>query len=307
MPQFRTQPRSRRRGRRTAAHPFALISAVGAVIGALAFAGPAAAAVEWDDSETEFSIITGCLTGEIEAGLGAYVGYLREPSTPPRTGEVFYGRTVAAVSGNSCAGHAVRFEVTPPPGVRIAISAANPVVCLTRELDGASTPIAAERCPQVTSAPLYGGAVAFDPADQGNDPTWDIARKQVIEIQFPMVASGPLLGAGAFPCDCLRAYTKVIDTSENPVLVPKIAVVVAGGSPAPTPGPSPAPSPVGSASGGMTAAKPRSAGKCASLKGKKRSRCIKTSCRKLRGKRKQACVAKVTRKKVTRKKVTPKP
>jgi len=303
MPQHHAQPRSRRSVARCLA-----TTTVAALFGALAFAGPAAAAVAWDDSETQFSIIAGCQSGEIEAGVGAYVSYLHDPATPPRAGEVFYGRTVAAVAGNSCAGHAVRFEVTPPPGVSIAISPANPVVCLTRELGGASTPIPAARCPQVTSPPLYGGAVAFDPAGQGSDPTWDIARKQVIEIQFPMVASGPLLGIGAAPCNCLHAFTKVIDTSENPVLRTSIGVVVAGAAAGPAPTPAPAPSiapgaPPRPGAPGSGAAGPgaRPAGKCASKKGAKRSRCIRKACGKLKGKKKQACVKKVTRKRVTAK------
>jgi len=268
-------------------------------LSALATAGPASAALQWEDAEPQFSVIVGCGTGDVEAGLGTFVSYAYDPAAPPKTGEVFYGRTVAAVTGNSCAGHAVRFEVTPPPGASIAISAAHPVYCLTRELGGESTAIAPSRCPQVVSPPIYGGAAAFDPADQGSDPTWDIARRQVIEIQFPMVAGNPLLGNGAFPCHCLRGFTKVIDTAENPILKPQVPVVVnAGAAPvAPPPAPAAAPAPPPPAVASPVAVKRRPAGKCAKLKGKKRTACIKKACpKKLKGKKKAACVKKVTRK-----------
>lgn len=208
------------------------------VIGVLSFSGVASAAEVWEDSEPQFSLIETCLTGEVDGGLGVYVGVLRDRAALPTTGSVFYGRTVASVVGKNCNGHAVRLEVSPPPGTSVAISPSAPVRCFTRHIPtGVTEAMPASRCPQRTSAAIYGGAVAFDPADGGGAATWDIPDQTAIEIQFPLVATNPLAGLAVTPCDCLRIFTKVIATWDNPILTSSIEVVVGAAPVAPAPGP----------------------------------------------------------------------
>lgn len=216
---------------------------VGIVIGALAAAAPAGAALRWNTGSMEESTVSNC-NFDPETGIVAIADFQADPAALPRVGDVFYVRTVAGRVGNGCGiGMRSHVELVPPPGVTLAISPSTPLRCGYMDIDTAvSTPAA--NCPQAGYDGVYGPA--FDqltPAGPNETYPWDVPYGKALVVEVPLRSSRPLAGTapacsrlvGDPPCaadrsgDALQFSHKIIDGWASPWLSPYVPLFVEPG------------------------------------------------------------------------------
>jgi hypothetical protein len=223
----------------------ALVSAIAALL-SLATAAQAQAALEWHAGSIEQSYVGNCLF-DAETGIIANAEFQSDPVRLPRTGDVFYVRTIPGRVGNGCGiGMSAHVEIVLPPGVATAVSPAHPVRCNSMDIDsGAVTPVAG--CPQAAQQGIYGPA--FDQNTGGSIAPWQIAYGQALVIEIPLRSSRRLAGTspscgrteGQPPCagdrsgNTAQFAEKIIDGWASPWLSPYVALFVqdagAGGPP----------------------------------------------------------------------------
>jgi len=241
------------------AHPARTPAIAVAALLSLLTAAPAQAALEWHPGSIEQSYVGNC-NFDSETGIIANAEFQSDPVQIPRTGDVFYVRTIPGRVGNGCGiGMAAHVEIVLPPGVTTAVSSAHPVRCNSMDIDtGALTPAAG--CPQAAQQGVYG--LAFDQqAAAGSISPWELAYGQALIIEIPLRASRRLAGTspscgraeGQPPCagdrsgDTVQFAEKIIDGWASPWLSPYVALFVqdagAGG---------------GGGRGGLIASAPRS-------------------------------------------------
>jgi hypothetical protein len=210
-----------------------------------------AAATEWQAGTIEQSTVTNC-NFDPEVGIYANAEFQADQARLPKTGEVFYVRTIPGRVGNACgSGMSVHVEIVPPSGVLPAISASTPVRCSEMDIDtGALTDLAG--CPQAPQTGVYG--LAFDrltPGGPAESAPWELAYGKALVIEIPLRASRALSGGapscsrfnGEPPCsqsgDALQFADKIIDGFGSPWLSPYVGLFVepaAAGDPPPSGG-----------------------------------------------------------------------
>jgi hypothetical protein len=230
----------------TTAQPLrTLVSAVVALL-SLVVAAQAQAALEWHPGSIEQSYVGNC-NFDTETGIIANAEFQSDPVQVPRTGDVFYVRTIPGRVGNGCGiGMSAHVEIVLPPGVTTAVSSAHPVRCNYMEIDTAAVTPAAG-CPQSAQQGVYGAA--FDHAAGGSISPWEIAYGQALIIEIPLRSTRRLAGTspgcgrteGQPPCasassgDTAQFAEKIIDGWASPWLSPYVALFVqesgAGGGP----------------------------------------------------------------------------
>lgn len=187
-----------------------------------AIARTAAGAPTWHDGNLAHSTIINCpsLAGTPyqETGAEAYAGFYADQQNLPKVGEVFWVHVVFVALGAACSGQQAYPEITPPAGTQFAISATDPVYCYTLNFN-TNPPTSAREvqdCPQQPKAPAYGGAGGFGPLSQS---TWPLPQGRGWEIQVPLRATQPT-------GDSVKAYVKIFDGNNSPVLSSQAAVLV---------------------------------------------------------------------------------
>jgi hypothetical protein len=221
----------------TRAHPVrTLVIAVAALL-SLLMPAQAQAALEWHPGSIEQSYVGNC-NFDPETGIIANAEFQSDPVDVPRTGDVFYVRTIPGRVGNGCGiGMAAHVEIVLPPGVTTAVSSAHPVRCNSMDIDtGAVTPAAG--CPRAAQQGVYG--LAFDQAAGGSISPWELAYGQALIIEIPLRSSRRLAGtspscgraegqppcAGARSGDTVQFAEKIIDGWASPWLSPYVALFV---------------------------------------------------------------------------------
>ena len=213
-----------------------LVGAVAAVL-SLATAAQAQAALEWHAGSIEQSSVGNC-NFDPETGIIANAEFQSDPVQLPRTGDVFYVRTIPGRVGNGCGiGMSAHVEIVLPPGVATAVSPAHPVRCNSMDIDsGVVTPVAG--CPRAAQQGIYGPA--FDQNTGGSIAPWEIAYGQALIIEIPLRSSRRLAGTspscgraeGEPPCtgersgDTAQFAEKIIDGWASPWLSPYVALFV---------------------------------------------------------------------------------
>jgi hypothetical protein len=202
--------------------------------------GVANAAGEWHPGTIEQSTVSNC-NFDPETGIIANAEFRSDPVSIPKTGDVFYVRTIPGRVGNGCGtGMSVHVEIVAPSGVAPAISASNPVRCNYMDIDtSALTP--ASGCPQEAQSGVYG--VAFDQLTLGGatkTQPWPLPYGKALVIEIPLRSSRGLGGLaptcaranGDPPCpasqtaDSLQFADKIIDGFGSPWLSPYVGLFV---------------------------------------------------------------------------------
>jgi hypothetical protein len=213
-----------------------VVSAIAALL-SLATAAQAEAAPEWHAGSIEQSYVGNC-NFDPETGIIANAEFQSDPVRLPRTGDVFYVRTIPGRVGNGCGiGMSAHVEIVLPPGVVTAASPAHPVRCNSMDIDsGVVTPAAG--CPQAAQQGIYGPA--FDQNTGGSIAPWEIAYGQALIIEIPLRSSRRLAGTspscgrteGQPPCagdrsgDTAQFAEKIIDGWASPWLSPYVPLFV---------------------------------------------------------------------------------
>jgi hypothetical protein len=224
------------------------VAAIAAAALALAAAPRARADVAWQDGLLATSTYTQCVVNVVETGADAWTGYLMDPASPPRPGDVFYGHAAFAALTSACAGDMLaELDLVLPPGVSLAIDAAHPIRCYYQDAD-APDKVANPACPTHTVAGVFGPQL---PAGDGGGG-WDLPPGRTFEVQFPLVSNRQLQGPAGGHCpstadeipfyvnhDCLIAAVHVIDGDSNPWLTPSEELFLGAPAAPPAPGPTP--------------------------------------------------------------------
>ncbi len=209
-----------------------LAVAAGLVLGLLLTAG-AAAAARWSDGvvandvqnvNCQSAIINppGYLENEIAVYTGQYLD--DDPARlSPVPGEIFDVHVVVGTVGNECAGTAPRIEVALPPGVRPAVSQANPIRCyFSPDFTNWNQVTQAQGCPEsvrsgLTNHPSISTWYSLDPGAGYGSPLWLLAQGTGLEIQLPVVADRQMNGFGdPKGCVCVVASVTTINGESRP-------------------------------------------------------------------------------------------
>jgi hypothetical protein len=215
-----------------------VVSAIATLL-SLVTAAQAEAVPEWHAGSIEQSYVGNC-NFDAETGIIANAEFQSDPARLPRTGDVFYVRTIPGRVGNGCGiGMSAHVEIVLPPGVATAVSPAHPVRCNAMDIDsGVVTPAAG--CPKAAQQGIYGPA--FDQNTGGSIAPWEIAYGQALIIEIPLRSNRRLAGTspscgrteGQPPCagersgDTAQFAEKIIDGWASPWLSPYVALFVQG-------------------------------------------------------------------------------
>jgi hypothetical protein len=241
----------------------ATAAAIVASATALAATPSAQADVAWQDGRPAMSTYTQCVINTVETGADAWAGYLMDPASPPRPGEVFYAHAAFAALTHRCGDvdMAGELDLVLPPGVSPAIDAAHPIRCYYQDPD-ATDKVPNPTCPTHTIPGALGPQL---PAGDGGGG-WDLPAGRTFEVQFPLVSNRQLMGPAGGHCpatadeipfnpnrDCLITALHVIDGDTNPWLMPSEELFLA-----PPAGPTPTgPTPTGPTPTGPTPTGPK--------------------------------------------------
>ncbi|QSR25412.1 hypothetical protein CFH99_07210 [Nocardioides aromaticivorans] len=180
--------------RRIAALSAALLS-TGLVGVAPTLAGSASAATgEWQDGVTSSDTIINCVTQSPSVGVSANTGWRSTNGEVPEVGEKFYLRGYISLVGLPCSGKVATVpEILPPAGFSYPDE---PVLWGVNTLGESG---------ELTDAPLdifngvNGGIVLTRPGDE----PFVLQRGQVLEFQFPVVATREFKGTATQAPTCL--------------------------------------------------------------------------------------------------------
>jgi hypothetical protein len=211
-----------------------------ALVALLAAAATASAAPEWHNGVAAQSYVFNPCLSITEFGALSQAGYSSDvAATHP--GDVFYGHVLfgaATYVGGNCTtmDQSAELDVSPPPGVTLAVDAAHPIYCFYA--DGSDPGQANPTCPTHAVNGTYGLML---PAGDGGG-AWDMPPGRTLEVQFPLVTNRELKGPAGGHCpetlgelglgqarDCLLAPTHVIDGTDDPWLLPNEEMVIAPG------------------------------------------------------------------------------
>jgi hypothetical protein len=194
---------------------FALLSAAAA----LAVPARSASALQWIDGSPAYTYHNECITGNVEALTGQYVGYFGlANATFPQLGDVYYAHVVVSTLGNACVGNYVHIEVAPPPATTFVIHPSYPVFCYYTSPQNVTSQITVG-CPQAPGGGgIYGGV--FDSTDPQFPGPWPLAQGAFIEIQFPVRSTRKLNGTFDNPQSLLYGAVRAIDGGGNPWAFP---------------------------------------------------------------------------------------
>jgi hypothetical protein len=213
-----------------------VLVALGALLAAAAAA--ADAAPSWHDGVAAQSYVFNPCLNITEFGALAQTGYSSDPAAT-HAGDVFYAHVLfgaATYVGGNCTNtdQAAELDVSPPPGVSLAVSAANPIYCFYTDSSNTGQPLSP--CPTHGVNGTYGTML---PAGDGGG-AWDMPPGRTIEVQFPLVSNRELRGPAGGHCpdtldelnagqprDCLLAPVHVLDGSDDPWLLPNEDMVIA--------------------------------------------------------------------------------
>ncbi len=180
--------------RRIAALSAALLT-TGLVGVAPTLAGSASAATgEWQDGVTSSDTIINCVTQSPSVGVSANTGWRSTNGEVPEVGEKFYLRGYISLVGLPCSGKVATVpEILPPAGFSYPDE---PVLWGVNTLGEPG---------ELTDAPLdifngvNGGIVLTRPGDE----PFVLQRGQVLEFQFPVVATREFKGTATQAPTCL--------------------------------------------------------------------------------------------------------
>ncbi|NYI46285.1 hypothetical protein BJ993_003365 [Nocardioides aromaticivorans] len=180
--------------RRIAALSAALLT-TGLVAVAPTLAGSASAATgEWQDGVTSSDTIINCVTQSPSVGVSANTGWRSTNGEVPEVGEKFYLRGYISLVGLPCSGKVATVpEILPPAGFSYPDE---PVLWGVNTLGEPG---------ELTDAPLdifngvNGGIVLTKPGDE----PFVLQRGQVLEFQFPVVATREFKGTATQAPTCL--------------------------------------------------------------------------------------------------------
>jgi hypothetical protein len=177
-------------------------------------------AVGWYDGLIVYSQILNCVSiiqgmPYSEYGIGTYAGFAADPdAAKPAPGQVYYLHIVAYGLGNACSGQRIYVDFKLPANTSLAISQANPVLCIAAS--GADS-----GCPQSLPASPYNvGAFAIPSPDAANVYTWPLPQGKFWEFRIPVVSSTTLSNA------TFQANVLALDGNSNPWLQPTAGIYV---------------------------------------------------------------------------------
>ncbi len=171
--------------------PMALIALM---LGLLAPMGAAtAAASEWNDGKSDADMVWDCILQKPSTGVSANVGWSSPSGQVPKVGEVFYLRGYIGLVSVPCSGQvAVLPEVMPPAGVEYADG---PVMW---DLTKAGDPQQLDDDELSFFAGMNGGVVIALPGDK----PFELSRGDILEFQFPVIATRELKGPATQQPEC---------------------------------------------------------------------------------------------------------
>lgn len=167
--------------------------AVALTVSVGALAAPAAATSSgWQDGSHMEDTILNCWTGQPATGLSANVGWSSASGQVPKVGEVFQLRGYIALVGLPCSSGAVVVpEILVPPGVEFA---EGPVTWG----EGPMSQVQLGTSPLSITRGVHGGPVLALPGDE----PFHLDRGDLLEFQFPVVATRELKGTATPPPTC---------------------------------------------------------------------------------------------------------
>ena len=178
--------------------------------------------VAWYDGLIVYSQITNCVSiiqglPYDEPGMGVYAGFAADPDfARPAPGQVYYLHVVAYGLGNACSGQRIWVEVQLPANTSLAVSVANPVICLAGGVpDGG--------CPQ--NLPFNGTSYAIPSTDSAHSLTWPLPQGGNWEFHIPVVSSTPLTNSPFI------GHVRALDGNASPWLNAQVGVYVFSGTP----------------------------------------------------------------------------
>ncbi|TWH03175.1 hypothetical protein L615_001200000440 [Nocardioides sp. J9] len=197
----------RTRTRRLATLAAAILTA--GLVAAPPITGAAAAAEsEWQDGYSQSDTIINCWTGTPTVGVSGNTGWRSPTGQVPKVGEKFYLRGYVALVGLPCSDKVYTIpEILPPPGLAYP---EEPVIWGINQVDQPGT---------LTDADLgiwdgVNGGIALTQAD--GEP-FVLRRGQILEFQFPVVATRELKGTAtqAPTCQSRRDGTAPCPVSQS--------------------------------------------------------------------------------------------
>jgi hypothetical protein len=186
------------------------------VAAAVAVPARSASALVWVDGTIAYTYHNECITGNVEALTGQYVGYYGlANATFPQLGDVYYAHVVASTLGNACVGNYVHIEVALPPATTFVVHPSYPVYCWYTSPQNVTTQITTG-CPQGPGSLGPYGGYTFDATNPVGP--WPLAQGAFIEIQFPVRSTRKL--SGIADNSYLQAAVQAIDGVTNPAAGP---------------------------------------------------------------------------------------
>ncbi|GAB3384042.1 FG-GAP repeat domain-containing protein [Lysobacter fragariae] len=183
-----------RPSRATRVAKFATFLAIPLLMALSLLPGPARAQTyRWLDGSIAYQAHLECINGTYEQLTGQYVSYWgKDDASAPVVGDVYWGRMVISVLGNSCEAPGIFPEVTLPPNTSFAVSQTAPVRCFYGSIGGPMSELTGQTNTS-TGHPFcespfqgnYGAALSFG---------FQLAVGKSFEIWFPLVSTSTMSG-----------------------------------------------------------------------------------------------------------------
>ena len=205
--------------------------AVVALLATLALVASADAAEEWHNGVTVQSELYNPCLDISEVGALAQTGFQSDPAVT-KAGDVFYAHALFGAAthvGGNCTDtdQAAELDISPPPGVTLAIDSAHPINCYYA--DGNDPAQTNPTCPSHTVPGTYGQML---PAGDGGG-AWDMPPGRTLEVQIPLRSTRELKGPAGGHCpddlnqltagqprDCVITPIHILDGTSDPWLLP---------------------------------------------------------------------------------------
>ena len=179
----------------------------------------------WYDGLIQYTTITNCASiiqgyPYLEYGMGAYTGFALTRTTPAhRQTSPITSTWYLAGLGNNCAGGTRSYiDIGLPANTSLAISGANPVVCVYDN-------VVQSGCPQSLPSSSLNPGYYNVPGDATHGNTWAIVQGHIFEVRIPVNPQPPS------PTAPSMARIWAIDGENNGWLAPTEGVYVFSSTP----------------------------------------------------------------------------